>query len=297
MNCYKLSAKYVNEWMSSDLLFVTMPDVYTPRRYCSICKITPRADAADIPEAPSSEVVKLLSPYQIDPPKSWLIDLDEAVFNGDDEKANNIDKNIMQFNALPPEEFSIVAEKLRSMMYLPKERLVMPRETVGPATAKLAQPLKVDMIAGVTYVPCPILTEYAAEVLSDSKLSGFNIYPLKTVSRYEEQLYTMIVFGDGGIPTVSFGRLEWKQCPGCGEWWLRGDDACARLKVDEKSWDGSDFFHFAGKGPFYISNRARQYIDSSSLALNVSYESLSDIVFIANNHERGIVFEIIPPPY
>ena len=116
------------------------------------------------------------------------------------------------------------------------------------------------------------------EVVTSACLTGIKFYPpLAYVARnddkrFEEMLrkcqerkkYEIIhVTGTGGSAAKTSGLELLKSCDYCGwnEWSLPADG----FHVDERQWDGSDFFHIREFGPFFMTKKAKDVLESSGL--------------------------------
>lgn len=281
MRVYSLIADYVDKWISSKEFKIRMPELRLPRRYCSMCKGDIRADCAEIPEEPSKEIVKLLKPYQDSIERVELLDklmiaVDE---NEPPDVVEALNKKFEQYDTINPKEFKFVAERIKNLMNLPPYRLIIPRKPIGTPKARVYRELKVDMIVGVSYNPCAVLTEKAVEMLANSGLTGMEFHPIQVVRPPGYKLYTMIVYGDGGEPKIVSGKAEYWQCPECGVWSIRDHTGPIQVVLDEDKWDGSDFFHFMGGGGVCITERAKEWFEGSGLRLLLSLESMDDDVF------------------
>lgn len=289
--CYRFIAHNTGCWLSSDSLRVHLPALRLPARKCWQCRLTPAADCASIPERAPASIVELLQPYQSDVSSEKLAELALAV----DEEADpeRVAEDIANLDAVSPDIFSRIEKKIRDALSLHPDRLVLPGESVGTIEVSQGQP-DTDLIAGVSYSPCAILTELAAEAICSSGLHGCKIIPMDRRGLYSEPLHTMVVYGKGGVTRILSGTAEWRQCETCNEWWLWGQGPI-RLALDEKQWDGSDFFHLAGKGPVYISRRAYEWLRTSRLRLLLDIDAIEELVFEASFPHDPVGPSPLPP--
>lgn len=274
---YRFSARCANDWIDIGLLDIRLPDTYTPRRYCPVCYAEYGAECAGIPEQPSEQLRLRLAPYQQMPSRDCLRQMARAVDEGDDVLVTRLQHDWDRFSALPPSDYSSVADEIRSSLGLSPHRLILPRTTVGPPEAYVGEDLGVDIAACAPYLACPVLTERAADALSASNLGGFELHPINPPGC---GLYTLTVTGRGGLPRMVPGGAEWRQCEGCGQWQLRGDQTARTLGLDEHEWDGSDFFHFADKGDVFVSRNATGWFRTSRLRLLLTLTPVHEVSLV-----------------
>lgn len=262
MKSYRLTSE---RW--DDNLEPMGSDLILPARVCPECCMSWfYVAAADIPEQPTPELLKILMPYQNEFPDEYFAQMIEAA---DEENWEHpVWSAIELHDTVTPREFAVLAQKIRELLNLHPRRLILPRATVGPSRVRLQRPLKWDIMGGGAEVIL-LLSATAAEVLDDSDLSGFQIFPVSMEGKAPHPVYEMIVFGDGGLPITS-PEGYWKQCEECKEWWLQKDQPYI-FEIDSSVWDGSDFFHFAGKGYVYVSERAKEWLEASGLRLGIGF--------------------------
>lgn len=297
MLCYKLVANYLNKRISAKQLRISFGDVRMPWRYCTTCKTTPSALNAEIFEKPTKQIAEMLKPFRVYSSRDFIVALGEAIDTGNDVLAEKLEEEFNLKNSLSPKDYEIIAEKVRLNLGLEPNRLLPPREIVGPAHVRLRRSLLIDVMSGGFYPKCGVLTEAAAEALAASSLTGIKIYPAIMSEASVEKVYTFTVVGSGGIPKIKSctGNLELRRCDECGEWWIWGTEGTVHYEVDVQQWDGSDFFRILGRGVTYISKKARCWFMESGLRLNLDLIPLWEIPFSANLPIQKINYEIIPP--
>lgn len=237
-----------------------------PKRHCATCQsFSVPCVASDVPERPTAALLNLLSPYLQDYPHDLLVAMDQAT---DEENWDDpIWAVVEAYNSISVEEFANLAERIRAHLQLSSNRLVLPVARIGPLRVHLPRPLTCDIMGGGA--ECVILLSGgAATLLTDSSLRGFQIFPVDNGDR-SDWVYEMIVFGEGGLP-ITTPDGYWEQCKECGEWWLQKDQPYV-FEVDLNVWDKSDFFHFAGKGDVYVSERAKEWLETSGLRLGIGF--------------------------
>jgi hypothetical protein len=116
-----------------------------------------------------------------------------------------------------------------------------------------------------------VITDYALKVLSEGGLSGFEVKStiLETAPEGVRQadlpkLWEFVVTGRGGAASKRSGIVELSRCLSCGL--VRYSAFENGIWVDERSYDGSDFFSIL-EYPKYVlvSHRARDLIVRSKL--------------------------------
>ncbi|MHB1458536.1 MAG: hypothetical protein ACYC0V_16630 [Armatimonadota bacterium] len=212
------SSLYLDEYF-----LLKYPRRHTPKRYCSTCLLNiGYIDCGDICENPPPEVVKILRPYQADAPFEMHVQvgrLEDKQREGYDTTAEiaMMYKEMDLYNALSPKDFDKVADSIRRIMNMPDSRLILPEVHVGELGGRIRKPLPADFI----YLGSgTIVNEKASEMLCDSGLTGFKLYPINVTGKFECKLFTLVVTGDGGVPKITKGDCEWRQCAECDTWYV-----------------------------------------------------------------------------
>lgn len=270
---------------------VQQPLLRLPSRYCETCKLSPSAESAYIPKAVPQEILSLLEPHQITD-KMW----EELWSQRGDESMDVFQDRIDRFHAITPAEYSQLIQVVREKMDIPATQPLLPYEWIGVFNALVLKEIKLDIVAGSLGSACDILTEKAAEKLSGSGLTGFEIHPLQMLGPENCKLYTVTVYGDGGVPIICSGNGEWKQCPECGKWWVWGGEDSVHNTLDEREWDGSDFFHLAGGWNVFISKRAKEWFEHCDLRMDFRPKPLEMQELVPDLPKMHRPFKIAPPP-
>jgi len=117
------------------------------------------------------------------------------------------------------------------------------------------------------------------QAVASAGLTGIEFYPplgyrspsknqefRRMIRRCREELqYAVIdVTGRGGSVALTSGLELRKSCDVCGwrEWTLPEEG----FYVDERQWDGSDFFHVEEYGPFFMTQRAVDVLSGAGLS-------------------------------
>lgn len=238
-----------------------------PGRWCSTCRVTDYFSVAtDIPEEPSDDLRVIIQPYlrHVSAPtvEQMLEAADESIDN-----ARILDE-IPKILSVSVKEFSKLTHMVRKLLQLSSKRLILPKANIGPSKLRLRRTLWSDVIH-TTEGHRMILSPSAVEHLKRSGLTGFQIFPVQVPTQSPHLAYEMIVYGDGGWPNLKQSHL-WNFCEECGEGWLYEDRPYVfELNLDD--WDGSDFFHFGGKGGVYVTERVVQWFASTTLRHNMRF--------------------------
>jgi len=120
-----------------------------------------------------------------------------------------------------------------------------------------------------------VISEKALQVFKENKLTGFRVEPVKLVSskRLEKLgnvlLWECLVVGNGGYSHPDSGITLKTECKACGH--RRFSAFENGIIVDEKNWDGSDFFTVI-EYPKYIlcTEKAKRAIEDNKLT-NVDF--------------------------
>ena len=226
---------------------------YLPGMFCPDCRAYPPspfyAKATSLPFSPTANLLQLIEQFQ-----AKAVPSEHGTY-------------------LLPEDFWTLAEQVRQLLAIPPHYRVRPLESIGTTAIRLTKyPPKWDMCGLGPYVGL-YLTPLAADKLSHSGLTGFDLYPVVVYNRHYSlyqgaELYEMVVWGNGGVP-ITEPSGHWWQCSRCGRWQL--DAYCSyRLEIDPTQWDGSDFFHFVGYGGLMVSHQAWEWLVNSGLHLWLS---------------------------
>lgn len=115
-----------------------------------------------------------------------------------------------------------------------------------------------------------VVSQRAIEIFRESRLSGFRVEPVKLVQNKKLEkignvsLWEFIALGCGGNAHLSSGITLKTNCKACG---LQIFSAFEKgIVIDEKKWDGSDFFSVI-EYPKYVfcSERAKNIIENNML--------------------------------
>ncbi len=117
-----------------------------------------------------------------------------------------------------------------------------------------------------------LITERILGLFHDLRLSGFSVRTV-TISKFKRKsaddeevpnLLELEVYGKGGPPHPDSGSLPLPEIDGLG---LRRYSSYKNgLLVNEKEWDGSDFFHVEGHPMIIVTERVRRLIESERLS-------------------------------
>lgn len=127
-----------------------------------------------------------------------------------------------------------------------------------------------------------VITDHALSALREAQLTGFEVRPTKieglpaAIKRSDlPKLWEFVVTGKGGLAHKASGIVKLLQCEACGL--VRYSAYEHGIKVDESSYDGSDFFAVT-EYPKYVlvSSRARAAIEHACLT-NVKFVESSQI--------------------
>jgi len=121
-----------------------------------------------------------------------------------------------------------------------------------------------------------VITDYALNALREARLTGFEVrpsqivgFPPKMKKENLPKLWELIVTGRGGLAHKESGIVQLLMCESCGL--VRYSAFEHGIRVDENSYDGSDFFTVT-EYPKYalISSRGRNAIRQARLT-NVEF--------------------------
>jgi len=111
----------------------------------------------------------------------------------------------------------------------------------------------------------PMINERVVKILKDECLTGYELKPVtikkverncpKEIPKYQE----LWVIGKAGVHPDT-GLIVFERCDACGLVEYRGWKN--KLIIDEKSWDGSDFFHLDPyPGGTFVSERVKEVFE------------------------------------
>jgi hypothetical protein len=259
MNFYRLAS------IEIDFRFVPKPveKLCMPKRYCSACKRTTSAVGASLPERIPDPVRIRLKPYQLGAqnqlPHDLFVRQVEAWDNHDWE--NPVHEEVERFGAISPSEYKIVEQFIRDTYQLAPGRLIRPQTELGPKKIRKSFSPSWNILGGGAQNL--YMTQPVGSVLLEAGITGLELFPVYTTDGKPSEICEATISGDGGLPNVSTGG-EWYQCPECEVWYLQADHP-VKLLIDEKQWDGSDFFHFARQGFIYVSETAVRILENRLL--------------------------------
>ena len=268
---YQFVAEHPGCWLGVSQVEVRLPRLHVPRRYCPECRSRPGVYSSDIPRPIPQALAHHLEPYQDDGSDIYMPLLLKAHDEGEETQA--IAEAFDRHNALHPDEFGAVAGLIRETLKLEEGYLIEPQASLGPATVRVNKPMAVDIVAGVLYQPCPLLSERAAEALESSGLQGIAIRPLCNRKQNAQLLYTMEFLETLPHPEIVSGDCTWCACGTCGELWLAGP-ANATLGVQAGCAEECDFYCLQGMAWPYLSARALTWLEGSGLKLELKCEDL-----------------------
>jgi len=123
-----------------------------------------------------------------------------------------------------------------------------------------------------TILPYVVITDHALQVLTSAKLTGFRVEPV-VVHNYPKgmdqntapKLWEFVVTGDGGFAAAASEIKVKEHCNYCGLTRYTAYDH--GIKVDENTYDGSDFFIIKEYPTHILVNmKAKSVIECSNLS-------------------------------
>lgn len=115
-----------------------------------------------------------------------------------------------------------------------------------------------------------LLQERVLQLLTQERFTGYRVIPVPQVqfaggSRKPPKLWELIVNGSGGMPSPESGLRVLRVCPGCGLTDYSRVKQPSKL-IDEKQWDGSDFFRLqAISGFIFVTDRVVQALRKNGI--------------------------------
>ena len=222
-------------------------ELQLPKMYCNSCGrlFASAPDASNIPEPIPKAVVALLAPYQKDVPEDLHRRYWEAF--GRSDWNNPVIHEHERFNSASVEEFRTLSHQIRRLYGLASHRPVMPNAYLGPHFVRKSFSPRwgaygPDAATGSLYFSSEV-----ADALTNQGISGIELFPVQTSTGKQSSVYLAVVTGDGGVPTTDGGQVV--VCERCGGWEVQGR-VQVHYQVDERQWDGSDFFRL--RYPFLL---------------------------------------------
>lgn len=113
-----------------------------------------------------------------------------------------------------------------------------------------------------TYFSDWILKDHVAAALRSSGFTGFELRRVNLKNNSTgAPLWELYVTGKGGEAHPSSGIIKIRECPYCGSTQYRGFTNGTGIIVDERQWDGSDFFTITAYPKFVlVTERVKEFI-------------------------------------
>ena len=244
MIAYSYQADHTDSWLSNKQVSIILPTLSMPFRKCLTCRSSRfYSHSSPIPESPTPEVRRIL-------------------------------KKAEKSEPLSPSQYSELESQIKQLMGFESSRILPSVVRFGDYKVNVKKLPNVDIVLDVVYIPVAILTRKAVDELSRSGLTGYTIYPLIDVGKQNLDLYTIVITGRWGLPTIVKGQAEWIQCPDCKEWWSVGESDKVIFTSPIEN-DGSDFFIIKGAGGrVHVNEKAKEWLENCSLSLINTFESI-----------------------
>lgn len=115
-----------------------------------------------------------------------------------------------------------------------------------------------------TFLSECIILDKVVNYFKEVKFTGYELRPVEVVNRQGKIIvWEFIVTGYGGIVDPRSGVYLKYECEACG---LKQYSAYEHgVIIDEKQWDGSDFFRVTGAGGIFITERVKDFIQEKQL--------------------------------